>query len=673
MQQANPQMSSTDPTDFLVCGLGSLGQHCVVALKEFGVTVRAIDLTNKEYWNIPELPDLLDQLLIGDCRYPKTLETAALDQCRAVLLVTSNARINIEAAFAVRSLNPTVRLVIRSAQDNLNALLAQQLGNFVAFEATQLPATAFALAALGGETCGLFKLDTHLFRVVQMQIDPTHPWCDRRKLAELNTSTCRVLSHIPKGASLREGFYKWEPEVMVGNGDVIAYVEVSDELALSSSTTRPRTPSFWQRLQTSLAEKRWWPVDLWQGNQTQRVIFLYTGVMLGLFLLGTLLYKLNYPDIGWQDALNVGIVLAIGGFDNLFGQLKLPFPIPWWLHLYSIGLTVAGTVFIGILYASLTERVLAARFQFLQRRPPLPRQDHVVLVGLGQVGQRIAKLLLDLKQSVVGINGTMLDPDDLPQMPLIVGNWSSAFENVNLKTARSLIAVTDDEVVNLEIALMAHAANPKLNLVICTFDALFTQNVTQLMPYTKVLVPYALAAEAYAGTAFGENILELLHLNNQTILVTEYHVEKADTLNGLLLAEVAYGYGVVPILHQKKPSDPVRLMPSSEMRLQEGERLVVFATIEGLRRIEQGTSLARQWQVHIEKAFSAEAAFEGGMAIVRVTGCDISTARELMNQLPGILPFLLYKHQALRLVYKLSKVRVSAHLIPASAHSEILS
>jgi Trk K+ transport system NAD-binding subunit len=670
MQQAKSPMSSTNPTDFLVCGLGSLGQHCVVALKEFGVTVRAIDLTNQEYWNIPNLPDLLDQLLIGDCRYPKTLEAAALDQCRAVLLVTNNERINIEAAFAVRSLNPSVRLVIRSAQDNLNLLLAQQLGNFIAFEATQLSATSFALAALGGETCGLFTLETHLFRVVQMQIGPTHPWCDRRKLAELNTSTCKVLSHIPKDSSLNAGFYQWEPEAKVQNGDVIAYVEVS---ALSSSTTRPMTPSFWQQLLNSLTGKQSWPVDFWHGNQTQRVIFLCTGVMLGLFLLGTLLYKLNYPDIGWQDALNVGIVLAIGGFDNLFGQLKLPFPIPWWLHLYSISLTVAGTVFIGILYASLTERVLAARFQFLRRRPLIPRQEHVVLVGLGKVGKRIAKLLLDLKQSLVGINGTILDPEDLPQMPLIVGNWSSVLEHANLKTARSLIAVTDDEVANLEIALMAHAANPKLNLVICTFDSLFTENVAQLLPYTRVLGTYALAAEAYAGAAFGENVLELLHLNNQTILVTECHIEKTDTLNGLLVAEVAYGYGVVPILHQKESRDSVRLMPSSEMRLQESDRLVVFATIEGLRRIEQGTPLARQWQVHIEKAFSPEAAFEGGMVIVRVTGCDISTARTLMNQLPGTLPCLLYKHQALRLVYKLSKVQVFAHLIPASAHSEILS
>ncbi len=136
--------------------------------------------------------------------------------------------------------------------------------------------------------------------------------------------------------------------------------------------------------------------------------------------------------------------------------------------------------------------------------------------------------------------------------------------------------------------------------------------MAQLLPYTRLLGTYALAAEAYVGAAFGENVLELLHLNNQTILVTECHIEKTDTLNGLLVAEVAYGYGVVPILHQKESRDPVRLMPSSEMRLQESDRLVVFATIEGLRRIEQGTPLARQWQVRIEKAFSPEAAFEGG-------------------------------------------------------------
>ena len=61
---------------FLVCGLGSLGQHCVVALKEFGIKVTAIALTAPTTWEISQIPDLLDQLIIGDCREQKILEQA---------------------------------------------------------------------------------------------------------------------------------------------------------------------------------------------------------------------------------------------------------------------------------------------------------------------------------------------------------------------------------------------------------------------------------------------------------------------------------------------------------------------------------------------------------------------------------------------------------------------
>lgn len=667
MQPVQKTSAVEAPTEFLVCGLGRLGQHCVVALKEFGVTVRGITLTDQLYWNVAELPNLLEQLVIGDCRYPKTLLAGGIERCRGVLLVTSDEQTNIEAAFAVRSLNPGVRLVIRSTQENLNALLAKQLGNFVAFEATQLPTTAFALAALGGESCGFFKLDSHLFRVVQTQIDATHPWCDRRRISELNTATRRVLSHLPKEAPMPSGFYQWEPEATVCTGDLITYVELSDGLALSArpSSSPSAAAPFWSVIRSYRAQLPN-PRDLWQRfwqkNQTQRVIVLCTSFMLALFLIGTLLYKLSYPDLGWTDALNVGIVLALGGFGELFGDLKLPFPIPWWLHFYSLGLTLAGTIFIGILYAILTEQVLAARFQFLRQRPSIPRQNHVILVGLGQVGQRVAQLLLDLRQALVGVNAQGLDAKDLPQMPLVVGNWKSAFEQVNLESAQSLIAVTDNEVVNLEIALTAYAANPALNLVICTYDTFFTEHVEKLLPYTKVLGIYALAAEVYASAAFGENILELLHLNHQTILVTEYQVEAEDTLNGLLLAEAAYGYGVVPIVHQRDLHESIR-MPSSERSLQKGDRLIVFATLEGLRRIEQGALLPRLWQVRVERAISTEAAFEGAMVIVQVSGCDIGAAIALMNHLPDTLPYPLYKHQAQRLVQQLGRLQVSAQLI----------
>jgi Trk K+ transport system NAD-binding subunit len=327
-------------------------------------------------------------------------------------------------------------------------------------------------------------------------------------------------------------------------------------------------------------------------------------------------------------------------------------------------MTVAGTIFVGILYAILTERVLAARFQFLKRRPPVPKGGHIVLIGLGRVGQRVADLLLELKHPLVGVSATALESEVPFQIPLITGAIKDSLTRVNLAKAKSVVVLTDDEVTNLEIGLMARSVNPSCNLVLRTVDQNFAESVARLMPDARVLGAYSLAAEAFVGAAFGENILNLFRLHNRTTMVTEYAIEANDTLNGLLLAEIAYGYGVVPILHQRSNQETARLLPLDDIRLHVGDRLVVLATIAGLRRVEQGQLLERHWFLQVDKALSQEAAFEGAGAIARVSGCDIGVAHTLMKQLPATLQIPLYKHQALRLVRELSKVQVSAHLIP---------
>ncbi|BDI14432.1 hypothetical protein ANSO36C_02340 [Nostoc cf. commune SO-36] len=659
------QNATRNINSFLVCGLGNLGQYCVSILKEFGAKVNAIEIENIQKWEIPDISDLVDKLVIGDCRQPKVLEEAGIGLCQAILIVTSDERVNIAAAFAARSLNPNLRLVIRSAQENLNELLSENLGNFVAFEATQLPAKSFALAALSSETKDFFTLENHLVRVVRVPIDVSHPWSNYHPLQNINNPHRRVLFHAKAGKPLPKIFYQWEPNAQVLSGDTIAYIEVNQNLIPPSARPAKSIKQFWQTIVTIL---KWQNLrnrltQFWkQNSQTQRVAIVCSIFMVGLFLCGTVLYKLQYPKITLQDAINVSLVLSLGGYDNLFGQIQLPFPVPWWLHLFSISLTVAGTVFVGILYAIMTERILAARFQFSKGRPSVPKADHIVLIGLGRVGRRVAQLLLELKQPLVGVHATDLEPGVLPQMPLIIGDITNALNKVNITTAKSVIVVTDDEVVNLEIALRTHAANPTASLAIRTFDPRFSENVAQLLPYARVMGVYALAAEAFAAAAFGENILNLFRLNKQTILVTEYQIEANDTLNGRLLADIAYGYGLVPILHAKANHQPAKFMPSDDMRLRVGDRLVVLGTIEGLQRVERGSIPAGQWLVRVEKAVSAQAAFEGAAVISRVCGCDMQLARTLMKQLPETLQYPLYKHQAYRLVSELSKSQVLAHI-----------
>jgi Trk K+ transport system NAD-binding subunit len=630
-------------------------------LKDFEVTVHAIALHPPTHWDIADLPDRLDQLIIGDYRLPEVLEKAQIRHCRSIFLVSGHERTNLEVAFTARSLNPSIRLVVRSSQERLNQLLSQQLGNFVAFDISQLPAVAFALAALGGSTCGLFTLEHQLFQVSEVEIGPTHRWCNTRLLYELNTSTRRLLScRSAQSLSVPE-FYQWDPVSKIQAGDRVSYIEISSGAGWSSQPLVPATQSAKRWLQRTIVGryvKR--KLSVLRQVQYKPVSDLAT-VMISLLLLVMLLYKLNYPTDTWQDALNTALILLLGGYGDMFGGVKLSVPLPWWLQLFSFGFAIAGTILIGIVYATLTERVLATRLQFLSRRPPVPQHNHVILIGMGRLGQRVATLLQELKQPVVGIVKQPPEAEVLPNLPLVVGDWSHVLDKANVQMAKSVVVLSDDELNNLEMGLVAHTVNPHLSLVLRTLNPRFTESISQLLPYATALESNTLAAEAFATAAFGENVLNLFRLNNQTILVTEYRIEANDTLNGLILAAIAYGYGVVPILHQRQGRDATP-MPGDDVRLQVADRLVVLATIPGLKRIEQGDRRPPQWQVCVERVLYPGCEFEGGSTIARISGCDLIVARGLMQQLPATLELPLYQHQALRLIRELRKVQVRAHL-----------
>jgi Trk K+ transport system NAD-binding subunit len=671
IDRAAPQPSQNSL--FLVCGLGSLGQFCVSVLKEFGVPVSAITLAQPLNWEVHQFLDLLEDLLIGDCRQADVLEQAGVKHCRAVLLVTSDERVNIEAAFEARLLNPEVRIIVRSAKENLNDLVAEKLGNFVAFEATQLPAPAFAIAALNSEVCGFIPLEESLLRVIKVPLAVDHRWC-YRPLHELNTQTRRVLSHSPSGTSLSTEFHQLNLDTPVQPGDEIAYVEIADTSAnfglQSNPTTIQKAPQksdralpFWKRWRDRFSKKNLLQTvtNLWSSNahqQTKQVALMVGVILLLLLLLGTLLLIVT-RHVNFSQAFYAAAIMLLGADDAVFSALEPDDETPFWMRLMNLTYMLAGTASIAILYALLTETLLSAKFQLPKKRPAIPEQNHVVLIGLGRIGRRVATFLQQIKQPLVGISNTPLEPTVLPLMPLMVGELATSLSKVNLETAKSLVVATDDEMTNLEIGLMAHRINPHCAVVIRTFDPHFSASVDRLLPYAKVLCAYDLAAEAYVAAAFGENILSLIRVNQQTVLVTEYAISEDDTLQGKLLSDIAYGYGVVPILYQRYAQD-ARLMPLEDTKTEIGDRLIIMATIDSLQRIERGELLPRTWTIHIERTLSKDAVFDGANVIARISDCSIHLGREVMSQLPAVLPVPLYQHQALRLARELRKCQAIA-------------
>jgi voltage-gated potassium channel Kch len=671
---------------FLVCGLGGLGQYCVYSLKrfalrEFEIRVTAIDRVDHQEWEVQDLPSLLDEpVILGDCRDDQVLLRAGVEDCRAVLIVTSDESVNIETAIAARRLNPKIRLIVRSSRPSLNQLLKQQWGDFVAFEPTELPANAFTLAGLGAGILGFFDIGNRRLQVVEQRVEPKDLRFDGFSANSLlNKQTYRLLSH----AAAREtefsnrAFYQWRSGTQIKAGDTVTYIEVIDQSKLPIEVA---PESAWQSLRRRVQEVGGIGISLtlvwrWmQAKQTRLVVGLGLAAAAFLWCIGTLTLKVGVPSMTWEKAISSGAILLLGGYGDLFGGLAND-SVSGWVQLVCLAITVVSLLFILGVFGLITEILISSRFNFFRKRPPIPKQNHVVLVGFGRVGQRIAAMLKDFKQPFVAIAEQLDDPSLQLQMPLLIGDPLTELAKTNLAAAKSVIVVTEDQMLNLEVALLARNAAQErarceipargrdIGLVVRTYDQRFSDNLSDLLPDAKAMAAYALSSEAFASAAFGENILGLFRLNQQTILVTDYRIAAADTLVNKTLAQVAYAYSVVPIYHQPASSavpDPDKaLLPPDDRLLQAGDRLVILSSINGLRRIEHGDlNPPQRWRLALSRPLNHGDVLDYSSLLFRISGCDLEQARSFMANLPGEMELDLYPYQAYRLEQELGKLVV---------------
>lgn len=689
--------SPAAPDRFIICGLGNLGQQCVINLKKFDydpfeVHITAIDQRNIRNWEVDDLPTyLITPPLLGDCRREEILKAAGIEGARAVLIVTSNESTNVECAIAVRRLNPNIQIIMRSSRHSLNALLARQLGKFVALDATELPAMTFALAGLDEDVVSVFNIGHYRFKVTERIMSAHDPQFDQQRVQDLHKGNLRLLDFNPVetpsqpmgwATTASSIFHRWQPYLRISPGDRIAYIEVN-----SGSKTQK------QRSQNPLATAAYWLEEFRHGNWQQRLrnwrksseeslgrvvaIALLTAVV--LWIIGTLLLKLNYtqppggpPELSWVKAISLGAILLLGGYGDVFGGFTQP-ATPAWVQMVCLTIALISILVVLGVLGLVAERLLNSRFDFLQKRPRIPRKDHVVVVGLGRVGKKVATLLADLNQPLVALD-TQPNATEIPlQVPLLTGSILKELPMANLTAAKSVIAVTNDQMLNLEVALFASEKNlnSTFSPVVRTRSQSFSDNLTAMMPQAQTFCAYALSAEAFAGAAFGENILGLFRLGGQNILIAEYLITPGDTLSGKQLAQVAYGYGVVPILRETYDTEGNRctvLMPTDEQYLQAGDRLFLLSSINGLRRIERGArTQPRRWRLVADTAaydrIAPEVLNDAALLLTKLSDCEEVRARQFVEQLPATMDIDLYDYQAARLVQAMQK-RLPVRLSP---------
>ena len=143
-----------------------------------------------------------------------------------------------------------------------------------------------------------------------------------------------------------------------------------------------------------------------------------------------------------------------------------------WILIWATFAALAVLVFTAMFAAGLVNYLLSGRHVALIGRRVAPRSGHVIVVGMGQVGLRLAEELQALGMAVLGIEvnpaARSLQIARARRIPVIVGDAAS---RATLKTARvghaqALIAAGSAEWDNIAVAVSSLAIAPNTRLVI---------------------------------------------------------------------------------------------------------------------------------------------------------------------------------------------------------------
>ena len=149
---------------------------------------------------------------------------------------------------------------------------------------------------------------------------------------------------------------------------------------------------------------------------------------------------------------------------------------PAWFKTFITVSMLVALVCEASFTAGLVNRLIDRRLTGIVGRRAVPRRDHVVVVGIGQVGLRLCTMLRRCGVGVVAVDdreeGENVGMARELGLPVVVGRGAdlSLLRRLSLGRAVALAAVTADDLENISIAMAARAIAPDLRVVLRAGD-----------------------------------------------------------------------------------------------------------------------------------------------------------------------------------------------------------
>ena len=558
---------------FILCGLGRVGWRVLEHLRAVGTPITVID--NRCSAQDPRLGGV--KLVVGDCRRQEILEQAGLAEARAVLILTSDDLTSVSTALMVRNLNPGVRIVVRVFNPTLIARLGSAVENVFALSTSALVAPLLALIACTGKALGTFRLEDGSRQQVAEFAIPLS--LAGKKLSALPAPfRVHVLAHILAGSGKRF-FADVDPEATLVGGDRLVVCgesgAVNQLLALGESESLPEL--LWAGFVRRLGRVAWRTL-----GEVDLPVKICTGILFSVIFVSVLIFHFSLDRDTLVDAFYRTVSLIATGADmheGDFGQ--------GWQKAYVGMLRLIGTALIAAFTAILTNYLVRANLGGALEVRRIPDGGHIIVCGLGNVGFRVVEELVRQEQRVVAIekrrDNSFISTARRLGVAVIVGDAGVAevLRQAHGARAKAVVAATDNELANLEVALLARELNPHQRVILRLTDPQIAETLRKAANVRLAMSIPEMAAPAFVAALVGDRVRTLFQAEGLLLAVVDLIFQEKDPFLGQPVKALGKDYRFLPVglwgpdKHEKSLDTP----------LGPGDRLTVILPLAELQRL----------------------------------------------------------------------------------------
>jgi Trk K+ transport system NAD-binding subunit len=392
----------------------------------------------------------------------------------------------------------------------------------------------------------------------------------------------------------------------VTKGDVVTVLGTADSFLAAGHEAHEddenpaiKTRNFWRRAGLALRDVG----DYFDGAVRATLL---AGLV--IVLVSTVILRIGYRVDGthhmtWIQALYFTIeTSATVGFGDFSFAGESPA-----MQVFAICLIVAGTTFVSLLFAFVTNALVRRRIEAsLGRARVRGTENHVIMVGLGSVGMRVLEGLHRNGREVVVIER---DEDNryssqarLLGVRVIIGDATLArtLEAANINTASAVAVVTSNDMTNIETGLAIRDGLGErwrdVPVILRVFDRSLGHRLEETFDFRHVWSTAAIAAPWFVGAAIGMGVLATFYVGRQPFLVARLTVREGGGLSGMEMMALTANVRVLAI-SRGGGDNRLEYPPRRDTRFAAGDRAYMAGPYEELMQVLRtdqapGTSVA---------------------------------------------------------------------------------